>query len=44
MGGELNKLRNLLDVKTREIEALIDQNRGLKMNFDEENYLLRNEI
>jgi hypothetical protein len=37
MGGELNKLRNLLDVKTREIEALIEQNRGQKNNFEDEN-------
>lgn len=44
MGGEINKLRNLLDVKTKEIEALIDQNKGLKRNFDEETHNLRVEI
>lgn len=44
MGGEIHKLRNLLDVKTREIEALIDQNKGLKINFDEETQNLRAEI
>lgn len=41
--GEIHKLRGLLDVKTREIEALIDQNRGLKRNFDEETHNLRQE-
>lgn len=44
MSGEVHKLRNILDVKTKEIEALIDQNRGLKRNFDEETHNLRVEI
>lgn len=44
MSGEVHKLRNVLDVKTKEIEALIDQNRGLKRNFDEETHNLRVEI
>ncbi|EGR30632.1 tetrin c, putative [Ichthyophthirius multifiliis] len=44
MSGEINKLRGLLDVKTREIEALIEQNRGQKVNFEEEVGLLRAEI
>lgn len=44
MAGESLKLRGLLDVKTKEIEALIDQNKGLKLNFDEETKNLRIEI
>jgi len=36
MAGESLKLRGLLDVKTKEIEALVDQNRGLKSNYDED--------
>ena len=44
MTGEIHKLRNLLDVKTKEIEALIDQNKGLKRNFDDETHNLRVEI
>lgn len=42
--GEAQKLRNLLNVKTREIEALIDQNVGLKNNFEAESRDLRLEI
>lgn len=44
MAGESLKLRGLLDVKTKEIEALVDQNRGLKLNYDEDSHNLRNEI
>ena len=44
MNGEIHKLRNLLDVKTKEIEALIDQNKGLKRNYDEETHNLRVEV
>lgn len=44
MTGELHKLRGLLEVKTREIEALIDQNKGQKRNFDEETHSLRTEM
>lgn len=44
MSGEIHKLRNLLDVKTKEIEALIDQNRGLKRNYDEEVHNLRHDL
>jgi len=44
MAGESLKLRGLLDVKTKEIEALVDQNRGLKLNYDEDSQNLRNEI
>ncbi|KAL4494563.1 hypothetical protein ABPG72_004465 [Tetrahymena utriculariae] len=44
MNGEIHKLRNLLDVKTKEIEALIDQNRGLKRNYEEETHNLRHDL
>lgn len=44
LSGEIYKLRNLLDTKTKEIESLIDQNNGIKTNFDVETHDLRAEI
>ncbi len=42
--SEIGKIRNLLDVKNKEIDTLIDQNRGLKVNFDTEKAILRQDI
>lgn len=43
MDSELNKLKNLLELKNAEIQQLIQQNKAQKRNFDTEIQVVRDE-